>query len=88
MASKANAASDRLAGRLVTSLSVSVGEAEGLVGALSDMLPIVAVALRKRQSSDEEVRKFQQLQTKLLWYSGVYVYICPHIHIHNLFFAE
>jgi uncharacterized protein (DUF697 family) len=44
---------------------------EGLVGALSDMLPIVAVALRKRQSSDEEVRKFQQLQTKLLWYSGV-----------------
>ncbi len=44
---------------------------EGLVGALSDMLPIVAVALRKRQCSDEEVKKFQQLQTKVLWYSGV-----------------
>lgn len=44
---------------------------QDLLNALSDMLPIVAVLLRKKQDSDAEARTFQELQTKLLWYSGV-----------------
>jgi uncharacterized protein (DUF697 family) len=44
---------------------------EALLNELSEMLPIVAVLLRKKQCSDEEVRKFHELQTKVLWYSGV-----------------
>ena len=44
---------------------------ERLINALSEMLPIVAVVLRDKQSSDEEAKKFDELQTKVLWYSGV-----------------
>ena len=44
---------------------------EDLVHALSAMLPIISVLLKKQQCSDEEVRKFQELQTQVLWYSGV-----------------
>ena len=44
---------------------------EHLINALSEMLPIVAVVLREKQCSDEEAEKFQELQTKVLWYSGV-----------------
>ena len=69
---------EEILGSEITSVAVDfklpVGGTDGLeklVSALSEMLPIVAVALRKRQCSDEEVKKFQQLQTKVLWYSGV-----------------
>ena len=44
---------------------------EDLINALSEMLPIVAVLLRKKQCDDEEAKEFQELQTKVLWYSGV-----------------
>lgn len=44
---------------------------EGLVDAFSEMLPIVAVLLRKKQCSEGEVRRFQEIQNRLLWYSGV-----------------
>ena len=69
---------EEILGSEITSVAVDfklpVGGTDGvekLVSALSEMLPIVAVALRKRQCSDEEVKKFQQFQTKVLWYSGV-----------------
>lgn len=69
---------EEILGSEITSVSVDfklpeggTDGVEGLVSALSEMLPIVAVALRKRQCSDEEVKKFQQFQTKVLWYSGV-----------------
>jgi len=69
---------EEILGSEITSVAVDFKLPEGgtdgvekLVSALSEMLPIVAVALRKRQCSDEEVKKFQQLQTKVLWYSGV-----------------
>ncbi len=42
-----------------------------LINALSEMLPIVAVVLRDKQCSDDEAKKFQALQAKVLWYSGV-----------------
>lgn len=47
------------------------GGMEELLDALSKMLPVVAVLLRKKQDSTEEVKSFQKLQTKVLWYSGV-----------------
>jgi len=43
---------------------------EDLVHALSEMLPIIAVLLKKQQCSDEEASQFQKLQTQVLWYSG------------------
>ena len=44
---------------------------EDLVDALSEMLPIISILLKKQQCSDQEVSKFQELQTQVLWYSGV-----------------
>ena len=44
---------------------------ENLLNALTEMLPIVSVLLKKKQCNDEEVKQFQTLQTRLIWYSGV-----------------
>ncbi|MDB4621216.1 GTP-binding DUF697 domain-containing protein [Rubripirellula sp.] len=44
---------------------------DNLLNALSEMLPIVSLLLKKKQCNDEEVKQFQALQAQVIWYSGV-----------------